>query len=225
MPIYVLEEISKFSGAIVNNNGARFYKSLTYIKWLSVYDLSFLGSSSSEAEVCSNAHYGDIRHLVGLSVTLHGNGVGSRWGIGWNIPADVVLEGGVVMVGHGDVLVIEGGPVPVDMDVNVVDINSLGDDSSEHERDLGSLNNWVWGVGSLLGVKSESTGIIITLKVGNSTEVVWSLHLSALDEALHKVLGEEVLWGEDVNVSVRSRNTRSNECSVSKFVHIINFVI
>ena len=94
------------------------------------------------------------------------------------------------------VLVIEGGSVPVDVDVNVSDFNGVADDTGEVEGNIGSLDTWGWDVVGVVAVESEDTGIISALTVG---DITGSLEVG--DLALHKLFDEvglgEVLWFEE----------------------------
>ena len=105
---------------------------------------------------------------VGLEVDI----VGTGWGEGRNVPAEVVgvllvLEGVVL----GVVLVVERGAVPVDVDVHVFDFDLVSNDTEEVELDLASLHNWVWLAGGLRVVECEGVGVIIALGESNLSEL------------------------------------------------------
>ena len=50
------------------------------------------------------------------------------------------------------VLVIEGGSVPVDVDVNVGDLNGITDDTGKVEGNIGSFDSWGWDVGGVVTI-------------------------------------------------------------------------
>ena len=100
-------------------------------------------------------------------MSLHGDKVATTWSIAWDVPGDIVGVGGVVVVGHLVVLVIEGGSVPVNMNMDVIVVGFSTEDTSKLKGDIGSLDKWIWSVSGLLGVEAENTSIIITLRVGN----------------------------------------------------------
>ena len=96
----------------------------------------------------------------------------------------------------GVVLVIEGGSVPVDVDVNVGDFDGVTDDTGEVEGNIGAFGDWGWDVVGVIGVEGEDIGVISALTIGDISS---SLEVS--DFALHKLFDKvgfgEVLWVEE----------------------------
>ena len=101
-------------------------------------------SLGSETEFGVNAEDFSIGNIRSLAMSSKGNIVVTRWGVTWNVPGDIELVAGSVVMDSSDVFIIEGSSVPVNMDVEVINFHELRDDSSEHEFDILSLNNWVW---------------------------------------------------------------------------------
>ena len=124
------------------------------------------------------------------------NSVGTGWSVRWDGPLEGVVIGGVIDVVLGVVLVIEGGSVPVDVDVNVGDFDGVTDDTGKVEGNIGSLDSWGWDVVSVVGVEGEDTGIIRACSVYDI-----SSSFEVGDFALHKLFDEvslgEVLWFEE----------------------------
>ena len=121
--------------------------------WISLFNLGNL-----------IAYYISIFHLtdsegessVNAKVSFGGAGVGTYefdsivaiWSIGWDVPSErhVKVIGKVfdcILV----VLVIEWGTVPVDVNVDIVNMDIVRKDTSKVEGDVLSLSKWIWCVG------------------------------------------------------------------------------
>ena len=66
------------------------------------------------------------------------------------------------------VLVVKGGSVPVDVDMEVLDGDLVGNDTGEMEANVLSLDQWVWRVVGGGAIELEDTEVIIALGVGGS---------------------------------------------------------
>ena len=94
------------------------------------------------------------------------------------------------------VLVIEGGSVPVNVDMDVSDFDFVTDDTGKVEGNILSLDSWGWDVVGVVGIESEDSGFVVALRVGDITS-----SLEVGDFAHHKLFDEvglgEVLWSEE----------------------------
>ena len=161
---------------------------------------------SWETEVGLNAE------VLGRAIGVHtgeGHLVGAIWGVGWNTPLQLNIEG--IRFGSSEifvVLVVEWGTVPVNMDVHIADIDIAIQTANEVEGNVRSLDQWVWGGGGAVGVEGEDTLVVRALRPGDLTiagldlvtsEDVLGLVGGALDQLwqqvdLHEVL--DVEWGD-----------------------------
>jgi len=111
------------------------------------------------------------------------------------------------------VFIIKWGSVPVDVNVNVADIDGAAEATSQMEGDIASLGEGVWGGGGLTGVQVEASSSVGALSPGNGASTGewvtgwWGLvdHLGDFGGGcLQKVLGEvglhEVSWVEWVDL-------------------------
>ena len=140
-----------------------------------------------------------VGNLVGES--LEGDNVVTVWCVRWDIPAELEVVGAIDgMAVLWDVSVVEGGSVPVNMDMDVVLGHGVGDNTSEVEGDVGSLGEWLWECGGAGWVEGEDTGIIGAAGEGNISGcfegVGWCDNL--LEEVLGNWDSQEVDWVEDV---------------------------
>ena len=83
---------------------------------------------------------------VGLGTVISGKVdiILSRWSVGWDEPGDGVGEERVVGLVNLDVLVVEDGSVPENVDVDLVELHWGVDLSSKVEGKVLSLDDWVW---------------------------------------------------------------------------------
>lgn len=93
------------------------------------------------------------------------------------------------------VLIIKWSAHPVDVNVQVRNIDSINDGTSKVEGDVTSLSNWVWKVSGGISVEDEDTEVIIALAVNDITS---SLEISSTDHVLCEFGSHEVLWAEDI---------------------------
>ena len=123
------------------------------------------------------------------------------------------------------VLVIEWGAVPIDMNVNVVNMDVVREDTSENEGDVDSLSKWVWRVEGGRSIELEATGFIFTLAVRDFTSIMKSVGLDSegrdhvFDEVLRKIVLERNLSDGDV---VGSDN--GDEKCGGKLKHFFEFI-
>ena len=139
-----------------------------------------------------------VTTLVWSSSSLNCSLVVTIWSIGWHGPSDGVTIDRVVSVVLSDVLVVEAASVPVNMDVDVFDINSLGDYTGEVQLDISSLLERVWAVSGGGFIEGEYGSGISALRPGDGSGGEW-LHISdGLEEALGHVELHEVHWVHDI---------------------------
>jgi hypothetical protein len=159
---------------------------------------------SSEGEVSLDAD--DL--TVGLVGTGELNGVSTIRGIGWDIPVHLELVVGVISLAILIILVVEGGTVPVNMDVEVVNFSGFIHGSNEVELDGGALGQRVGGDLGRVLIEVERRSLRITVAPGDGTGVLEGLLLeetfTGLDQVVHKVgrsgpVGEVSLDGVFLN--------------------------
>ena len=68
-----------------------------------------------------------------------------------------------------DILIVERGIVPVDVNVNVVLGEGLRDDSLKVEGEVGTLGEWIWRVGGGALVEGECINVVRALSPGDCT--------------------------------------------------------
>ena len=152
--------------------------------------------------ICSEFHGGVDAHVedglvVGssnLDVVLAG------WGVGWDIPAEWNIDGGVEGLSDFDVFVVEWGSVPVNVDVDLLDLHGGRDDTSEVEGKVDSLGDWVWGDGGHGFIEGEFVFFVSALVEDDFSGVDDLSLLEGLDHGLSNVSLHEVGWVEDWEV-------------------------
>ena len=70
--------------------------------------------------------------------------ISAIWSIGWDIPCEVHVD----VIGEVSflrvVLVIEWGTVPIDMNVDIVNMDIVSEDTSKVEVEVNTLCNSIW---------------------------------------------------------------------------------
>merc|ERR1711998_626504 len=147
---------------------------------------------SSEGEGSS----GTDNLSIGSVGTSELDGVGSIGSVGGDIPVELELVIGVILLTVLVILIVEGGTVPVDMDVEVVNLSGGIHGSDQIKLDGGSLGERVRGDGGGVLIEVESRGLRIAVTPGDDTgvselvdssELLVEEGLASLDEVVHKV--------------------------------------
>ena len=156
--------------------------------------------NSSESECSGDAKVRFSRAAVG---TEELDIVFTIWSESWDIPTESHLEVVGVVMSILMVLVIEWGTVPVDVNVDIVNMDVVREDTSKIESEVATLSNWIWVVGGGCCIKGEGSGVIMATSISNNTRISQAVGLDSEggEHVLDEVLREIVLhWDGHLHV-------------------------
>jgi len=179
-------------------------------------DGGFSSKAKCRVHLASEGELGfDAEVFVGAFDTGEHNIVVAVWGVRWNGPAKGVFQG-VLKVAANGILVVQWSTIPGNMDMNLIEIDGIGQDADKVEADIGSLLERIWVSVSGISVQGEDTLVIIALRPldlggvtnnGFTSDELGSGVLGRLDQVWHDIGGHEVLDVEWVDLEGISRDT------------------
>ena len=155
-----------------------------------------------------------VGFILGVIGSDELDGVLTIWSIGWDVPSEVHGEDLLEVLGLWNmVLVVEGGTVPIDMNVDIIDVDIWSKNTSKGEGEVRALGDWIWGVVSGMGIEFEATDVITALFISDLTAIGEAVGLDSdsRDQVLDEVLGDVVLDWNLTHHNVVGRDAGNEE--------------